>query len=133
MAYFWLGYCHAIGKNVIPVTVVDHLKDPVHDLAFDIRALWHMRFARLEPEMFVSELRDALRQMIESDFSEWSRKAFWNEITGKRGEVSIFTGALHNESLEREMTGDWDLRAVSELTSYLAGHQYRANGACQAL
>ena len=121
MAYFWLGYCHAIGKNVIPVTVVTGVNEKVDDLAFDIRALWHMRFARKDPSIFVAELKDTLRQMIESDFSEWSRKAFWNEITGKRGEVSIFTGALHNDALEREMTGDWDLRAVSELTSYLRG------------
>jgi hypothetical protein len=54
MAYFWLGYCHAIGKNVIPVTVVNNLNDVVDDLAFDIRALWHMRFARTDPAIFVA-------------------------------------------------------------------------------
>jgi hypothetical protein len=27
MAYFWLGYCHAHGKNVIPVTVIENQND----------------------------------------------------------------------------------------------------------
>jgi hypothetical protein len=41
MSYFWLGYSHARGKNVIPITVAESDKDGterVVDLAFDIRA-----------------------------------------------------------------------------------------------
>lgn len=125
MAYFWLGYCHALGKNVIPVTVVDTADDDVDDLAFDLRALWHMSFIRNEPYRFSQELEETLHQMITSDFSEWSRRHFWDEVLGRRGKVSIFTGALHNP-IGREMIGDWDLRAASELTSYFASHQYRA-------
>lgn len=64
--------------------------------------------------------------MILADFSEWSRRRFWDRLLGKRGEVSIFTGALHAEDFGREMIGDWDLRAASELTSYFALQQYRA-------
>jgi hypothetical protein len=126
MAYFWLGYCHALGKNVIPVTVVDNAGDDIDDLAFDLRALWHMSFIRKDPTRFSNELEETLQQMITSDFTEWSRQQFWDEILGKRGKVSIFTGALHNAPIGREMIGDWDLRAASELTSYFASHQYRA-------
>jgi len=126
MAYFWLGYCHALGKNVIPITVVETANDDIDDLAFDLRALWHMSFIQKDPARFSKELEETLQQMITSDFAEWSRRQFWDEVLGKRGKVSIFTGALHNAPIGREMIGDWDLRAASELTSYFASHQYRA-------
>jgi hypothetical protein len=126
MAYFWLGYCHALGKNVIPVTVIESAGDDIDDLAFDLRALWHMSFIQKDPARFSQELEETLQQMIKSDFFEWSRRQFWDEILGKRGKVSIFTGALHNAPIGREMIGDWDLRAASEMTSYFASHQYRA-------
>jgi hypothetical protein len=126
MAYFWLGYCHALGKNVIPVTVVNNPADDIDDLAFDLRALWHMSFIQKDPVRFSQEFEETLQQMITSDFAEWSRRQFWDEVIGKRGKVSIFTGALHNAPIGREMIGDWDLRAASELTSYFASHQYRA-------
>lgn len=126
MAYFWLGYCHALGKNVIPVTIIKDPKDNINDLAFDIRALWHMTFLNSNPTRFVEEFQDTLQQMILSDFSEWSRRQFWDEVLDRRGRVSIFTGALHNDPIGRDMIGDWDLRAASELTSFFASHQYRA-------
>lgn len=126
MAYFWLGYGHARGKNMIPITVVEHPKDPVADLAFDIRAQRHMTFIRREPKLLEQEIRETLRQLITADFSIWSRKRFWDEILGRSGEVHIFTGALLNPTYRREMIGDWDLRTASELTSYFGRHQYRA-------
>lgn len=126
MTYFWLGYGHARGKNVVPVTVMHERNDPVEDLAFDIRAQRHMFFIEKAPELFERELTSSLRQMVSADFSEWSRKRFWDYVIGRRGEVSIFTGALHNETFGREMIGDWDLRTASELTSYFASRQYRA-------
>jgi len=126
MAYFWLGYGHARGKHVIPVTVIDDRDDKVDDLAFDIRAQRHMIFIRNTPDRFEEELTTSLRQMILADFSEWSRRRFWDRLLGKRGEVSIFTGALHAKDFGREMIGDWDLRTASELTKYFALQQYRA-------
>jgi hypothetical protein len=126
LSYFWLGYCHANGKNVIPVTSVDQAYDEIKDLAFDIRALWHMTFIKASPTKFTDELQDTLEQMIVTDFSELSRKNFWDRMLDRRGRVSIFTGALHNNPIGRDMIGDWDLRAASELTSFFASHQYRA-------
>lgn len=126
-AYFWLGYCHALGKNVIPVSVAPTENAPIDDLAFDIRALWHMRFVEKDPSRFASEIHETLDQMIVSDFAEWSRKHFWDGVLGRRGKVSVFTGALHNKEIGREMIGDWDLRATSELASFFASHQYRAS------
>ncbi|HEX5720848.1 MAG TPA: hypothetical protein VF179_32130 [Thermoanaerobaculia bacterium] len=155
MSYFWLGYGHARGKNVIPITqlvlerpegAIDGLhqgrdksidsirqteyrnataKGKVVDLAFDIRAQRHMTFDPQRPELLEHQLEQTLTEMIRADFSEWSRKRFWANILGSRGEVSIITGGLHSEDHNREMIGDWDLRAASELTSYFSRHQYR--------
>lgn len=125
MMYFWLGYCHAIGKNVIPITEFYKDQEKINDLAFDIRALWHLIFYVDVPKDLTLEIEGILYQMILNDFSELSRKRFWDEVLDKRGKVSIFTGALHNP-IGREMIGDWDLRAASELTSFFASHQYRA-------
>ncbi len=154
MSYFWLGYGHARGKNVIPITQlvleqadrdsreyqssrqeIPGVNLPAHgtgahkakiaDLAFDIRAQRHMTFDPLHPELLEHQLEQTLTEMIRVDFSEWSRKRFWAHLLGSRGEVSIITGGLHSEDHNREMIGDWDLRAASELTSYFSRHQYR--------
>lgn len=131
MAYFWLGYAHATGKNVIPVTQVTFDKqagddrEEVKDLAFDIRAQRHMVFNAKRPDRLRRNFSDTLREMISADFREWSRKRFWGEIlAGTRGEVSILTGALHSDEHNREVVGDWDLRAASELATYFAKHQF---------
>ena len=130
MSYFWLGYAHALGKNVVPITIVDERPEPpevsIDDLAFDIRAQRHMTFVLQNPYLLETQISSTLSDMIYADFSEWSRKRFWDKMLGKRGEVSIFTGALHHESINREVVGDWDLRAASELTSYFSRQQYRA-------
>ena len=126
MAYFWLGYGHARGKNVIPITVTRDAKDPIDDLAFDIRAQQHMTFIESRPDLLERELGESLKQMIAVDFMKWSRKRFWDHVVGRRGEVHILTGALHNRTFDREMIGDWDLRTASELASYLASQHYRA-------
>src|ERR1041384_3480164 len=126
MAYFWLGYGHARGKNVIPITIIKEPRDPVDDLAFDIRSQRHMTFVKKAPELLEGELKQTVRQMILTAFSGGSRKRFWDEMLGRRGEVFVFTGALHNKEFDREMIGDWDLRAVSELASYFGRNQYRA-------
>jgi nucleoside 2-deoxyribosyltransferase len=125
MAYFWLGYCHATGKNVIPITIVDDIKSRIDDLAFDIRAHRHITFIKNKPELFTHEIKETLRLMIKSDFKDLYRKRFWNGIIGKAGAISIFTGALHSNFHNREMVGDWDLLSVSELTSYFGRNQFR--------
>ena len=126
MSYFWLGYAHARGMNVIPITVQKNDDSIPKDLAFDIRAQRHMVFVRDQPERLERELTAGLRDMIYGDFPEWSRKQFWERMLGRPGVVSIFTAALHSENHDREMIGDWDLRAASELASFFNQHQIRA-------
>ncbi|MCP5516377.1 MAG: hypothetical protein H7A45_03865 [Verrucomicrobiales bacterium] len=127
MSYFWLGYAHARGMNVIPITVQDAEGAIPEDLAFDIRAQRHMVFIRERPERLERELTAGLRDMIYGDFAEWSRKRFWERMLGRPGVVSILTAALHSEDHDREMIGDWDLRAASELASFFNQHQIRAS------
>ena len=126
MSYFWLGYAHARGMNVVPITVQDSDLDTPIDLAFDIRAQRHMVFVKQSPERLERELTTGLRDMIYGDFAEWSRKRFWGRMLGRPGVISIFTAALHSEDYDREMIGDWDLRAASELASFFDQHQIRA-------
>ncbi len=126
MSYFWLGYAHARGMNVVPITVQSSEDDIPEDLAFDIRAQRHMVFVRNRPERLERELTAGLRDMIIGDFAEWSRKRFWERMLGRPGVVSIFTAALHSDDHDREMIGDWDLRAASELVSFFNRHQIRA-------
>jgi len=125
LAHFWLGYCHAIGKNVVPISIVKTRNDRPDDLAFDIRAQRHVTFFRDAPELLQSELYERLSHMIVSDFSHWSRKRFWNMVTGDHG-ISIFTGALRIDKIARDMVGDWDLRAAAELISYFRRLHYPA-------
>jgi hypothetical protein len=125
MTYFWLGYAHGRGGNAIPITTLQSASEVLDDLAFDIRALRHMTFVSTSPHTVRSQLDNTLREMIVSDFSEWSRKHFWDHLLSPHGEVHLFTGSLHNAECSREMVGDWDLRTASEVTSYLTRHQYR--------
>jgi hypothetical protein len=126
MSYFWLGYAHARGMNVVPITVQNTEDEIPEDLAFDIRAQRHMVFVQNKPERLERELTAGLRDMIYGDFAEWSRKRFWERMLGRPGVVSIFTAALHSDDHDREMIGDWDLRAASELASFFNQHQIRA-------
>ncbi len=141
LAYFWLGYCHGRGINVIPVvrrgarhrdSTAAGTAQPepaVRDgagpderptvLAFDIRALWYMSYDERHPERLASSLQRVLRELILRDVPARQRAVFWERLT-RTGRVHIFTGAFHHPTLNREVVGDWDLRAVSELVRYLS-------------
>ena len=83
MTYFWLGYAHARGKNVIPITIASEDADgkqKIDDLAFDVRAQRHMTFDRKRPELLRDQLKRTLHEMIEADYPEWYRRRFWSEV-----------------------------------------------------
>lgn len=128
VACFWLGYCHARGLNVIPVY---RLKDPAkkpaqteHDsdrgpkLAFDIRALWYAEYEGQKPYAFKTKMREILEHLLQRDLPDRQKRRFWDRFPPER-KLKVFTGAIHNTELNREMVGDWDVRTVSELSSYL--------------
>lgn len=125
IAYFWLGYCHARGLNAIPVNQVDaqniHLKGKSgveSKLAFDIRALWYVEYKHNEPNEFKNKIKEVLRYLLERDIPDRHRRAFWDRFSPEH-KIRVFTGAIHSKDHYREMVGDWDVRTVSELFSYL--------------
>ncbi|MBN1812015.1 MAG: hypothetical protein JXA14_09285 [Anaerolineae bacterium] len=140
-SYFWLGYCHARGINAIPIyrdlPTVDgkaqqgegkpqdtHKDDAMgkksnHVIAFDIRALWYIRFRTEQVKELALALRAALEELIAKDIPKQQRDIFWERLT-RHPRIHIYTGAVHHAELNREVVGDWDQRTVSELVRYLS-------------
>jgi hypothetical protein len=144
-SYFWLGYCHARGINAIPVyrelvtkKTKSHDTPPIaaearapadnryrkkekvdHVIAFDIRALWYIRFDPKKVKELAGSLRATLEELIAKDIPKLQRNIFWERLT-RRPKIHIYTGAVHHEELRREVVGDWDQRTVSELVRYLS-------------
>ncbi len=120
-AYFWLGYCHARGFNAIPVNKIKSSKEKVLNedtLAFDLRALWYAEFDENESDRFKNELLETITHLLERDLPDWQRQAFWDRFPPE-SKLKVFMGAIHSYEHNREVVGDWDVRAVSELFSYL--------------
>jgi len=120
-AYFWLGYCHARGINVIPIyrQTKDEDKTPTAVLAFDIRSLYYIHFRRTELRRLAESLHGALQELVTRDVPQLQRNIFWERLT-RDERIHICTGAVHHEGLDREVVGDWDQRIVSELVRHLA-------------
>jgi len=121
VACFWLGYCHARGLNAIPVYRIGSVEsqpEREHTLAFDIRALWYAEYDSRKPYEFKTKIREILEHLLERDLPDRQKRAFWDRFPPER-KLKVFTGAVHNAELNREMVGDWDVRTVSELFSYL--------------
>jgi len=136
ISYFWLGYCHARGINAIPISrevapKTNNLegiekKDASlleekrgHVIAFDIRALWYIRYRPKEIKELSNALKAALEELIAKDVPRQQRNIFWERLT-RQPRIHIYTGAVHHGDLNREVVGDWDQRTVSELVRYLS-------------
>jgi hypothetical protein len=135
-SYFWLGYCHARGINAIPISreVAPKMDNPEdkgekdtvllsekreHVIAFDIRALWYIRYRPREIKELSNALKAALEELIAKDVPKQQRNIFWERLT-RQPRIHIYTGAVHHGDLNREVVGDWDQRTVSELVRYLS-------------
>ncbi|MCL2476603.1 hypothetical protein [Candidatus Bathycorpusculum sp.] len=131
--YFWLGYIHGISGNVIPINrrkvdepntsnlALDSKNQNVNNLkeiAFDIRALWHIIFDESKPLSLSTSLKDILKIIYEEKASNKNRDKFWESIL-RESAVSIFLGSYHFKDLGRNVIGDWDYRAAAEITSFL--------------
>jgi hypothetical protein len=122
VAYYWLGYCHARGLNAIPVYRRASRRTEIAadaTLAFDIRALWYAEYYEDEPYEFKTKMREILEHLLARDIPDRQKRAFWARFPAER-KLRVFTGAVHVENLNREVVGDWDVRTVSELFSYLS-------------
>ena len=128
VACFWLGFCHAIGANVIPVYELKndnensesagHKIERIPKLAFDIRALWYAEYESQKPYVFKKKIYEILDHLLQRDLPDRQKRRFWDRFPAEK-KLKIFTGAIHSKEMNREMVGDWDVRTVSELSSYL--------------
>jgi len=121
VAYFWLGYCHARGLNAIPINQIGRNKldeNRKNKLAFDIRALWYAECDRSDLINFKNQIREILEHLMERDLSDLHRRTFWERFPAETP-LKVFVGAVHSPTHTREVVGDWDVRVVSDLFSYL--------------
>ncbi|MBM4035614.1 MAG: hypothetical protein FJ291_28060 [Planctomycetes bacterium] len=121
IACFWLGYCHARDLSVIPISKAGPARVGPHrdsNLAFDIRALWYAEYEEAKPYEFKAKAAEIMVRLLERDLPDRQRRAFWDRFQPQR-KLKVLTGAIHSPALNREMVGDWDVRAISELYSYL--------------
>lgn len=135
--YFWLGYIHGIGGNVIPIngqskqescmkcfdtsscTQYAHTQNVV---AFDIRALWHVIYNEQNPIELSASLKDILEFIYKEKAVDKNRRTFWSSIIAD-AKVSIFLGSCYLEELGRNSIGDWDYRTAAEITSFLTSQK----------
>jgi hypothetical protein len=119
LAYFWLGYTHAKGFNAIPVNRIRSINGKQDkSLSFDLNALWYEEYDENNPTRLRDDLRRTIISLLERDLPDWQRQAFWDRFP-QESMLKVFMGAIHHNDPEREVVGDWDVRAVSELFSYL--------------
>jgi nucleoside 2-deoxyribosyltransferase len=119
-AYFWLGYCHARGLNAIPVNQIseNECNRSKSKLAFDIRALWYAEYDHSNLINFKNQIREIIEHLMERDLSDLHRRTFWERFPAETS-LKVFVGAIPWPMQRREVVGDWDVRVVSDLFSYL--------------
>ena len=121
LAYFWLGYCHSRGLNVIPVFRLkdkEELREIENKLAFDIRSLWFADYYEKKPYLFKKRLQEIMEHLLLRDLPDRQKREFWKRFPPEK-KLKVFTGAIPIPYLKREVVGDWDVKTVSELYSYL--------------
>ncbi len=119
--YFWLGYLHGVGANVIPINriKIDDKGKIQGSVPFDIRALWHIVFNENDPIELRKSLTDILYSIYIEKAKNLNRKKFWQHIL-ESTEVSIFLGSLYNDNIGRNNIADWDYLTASEIIKYLS-------------
>lgn len=118
-SYFWMGFAHGLEKDVIPITVISDQASSGQALPFDVRALWHIYFDPSKPADLVKGVEDILEILSNKDKDTKNRRQFWDEVL-QGGSVSIFVGAVELTTRNRHVVGEWDYRAVSELSGFFS-------------
>jgi hypothetical protein len=70
------------------------------------------------PYKFKDRIQEILEHLLLRDLPDLQKRKFWKRFPPEN-KLKVFLGAIHNNSLNREVVGDWDVRTVSELFSYL--------------
>ena len=118
--FFWLGYSHAKGKNVIPVTVHELMSEtPVVETPFDVRGLWHVYFETRRPENLKDQFMGIMTKIICDDVQKRAKRAFWEPFL-RDVEIQILVGANLKQEPKRYMVGEWDYMTLAELAGFLS-------------
>lgn len=118
--FFWLGYIHGLGGNVIPITSYNMADSSSKNISpFDIRALWQISFDEENPIDLLNSLKDILEHIYLQKAKNLDKESFWKDIL-KNNQVSIFLGSIYLGQQRRNTIGDWDYRTAAEITSYLS-------------
>lgn len=119
--YFWLGLCHGLEKEVIPLSISDEdVKQPA--LPFDIRTLWHVGGSFDHPDPILSQLKQILTEIIAKRLgarATLDRDHFWRPIF-EAPSLAFFLGTERSGQLEsKQVVGEWDLRTIQEINSFV--------------
>jgi len=119
--YFWLGYLHGVGANVIPINriKIDDKNTIQGSVPFDIRALWHIVVNENNPIDLGSSLTHILTSIYNKQAKDLNRKKFWGNILESTA-VSIFLGSHFNKKINRNTVTDWDYLTAAEISTYLS-------------
>ncbi len=125
-SFFWLGFLHAIGVDVIPVnsSTNDDDQNSQRTIAFDIAGLWYAELNPAEPVKLQNTLTDILLYFYEKKAKRLQKDAFWTKVFGN-DTVSVFLGTVSEAILARNSLGDWDYRSAAEITGLLSQKDYK--------
>jgi hypothetical protein len=119
--YFWLGLCHGLQKEVVPLSISDvHVAKPA--LPFDIRTLWHVGGTFEHKDSILSQLAQILTEITAKALSARAtveRDRFWRPLF-EAPKLAFFLGTERSGLLEsKQVVGEWDLRTIQEINSFV--------------
>jgi len=119
--FFWLGYAHAKGKNVIPMTVSEETRTPssVVTSPFDVRGLWHIYLEKARPQTLGNQFSGIMEKIIKDDIEKRAKREFWEPFL-KDVEVRVIVGANKKSKPPRYMVGEWDYLTLAEIVGFLS-------------
>ncbi len=118
--YFWLGVCHGLERQVVPLSILDSRITEI-DLPFDVRTLWHVFGSFAESKIIEAQVGQILEEIIASAVSSAfvaSRESFWHGIV-QTHELLCYLGTEQSSQLQsKQVVGEWDLRTFQEISSF---------------
>lgn len=118
--YFWLGVCHGVQKEVIPLSVSDERILEI-SLPFDVRTLWHVEGSFSNGDHLRRQLLQIFCEIISKMMATYtvkSRNRFWADIVHTH-KLSFYLATEQSKHLaSKQVMGEWDLRTFQEIASF---------------
>ena len=118
--YFWLGICHGLEKDVVPLSIEDDAESD-EPLPFDIRTLWHVGGTWQDSTNIEQQLHEIIIEIVSHTIAlnaNRHRDSFWHPIIHSH-KLSFFLGSEQSSQLaSKQVVGEWDLRTFQEIASF---------------